>query len=314
MERHGSNAPKVRGRRRRSKAQKKALAAPGNNPNSNSFFKGRVTANFGPNIGFPDRLKCRLKYSETITFSGSATPAAVVFAVNSLFDPNFSGVGHQPSQFDVLTLIYLRYLVEGVEATIELSNTTSTMSATTVAAYSDQNTSSQTVESLSESRYCKGIMLGAAGSNNTKRINMPFVKMARLMGSKYLEGDDNMYAPVSASPADLGYLIVKAAASDGVTTIVVLCRVTLVFNCVFKDLATSYPSLIKSDNFQRAKDGFRAIMMKEANLPIRSVERRPLEEDYEDYGETSIGEEPLNVAQFLNCPKVNTSPRMPRRK
>lgn len=216
-------------------------------PESRSLFTGPTTVNCGKNVvGFPDRFKIRLKYSETVSFSGSAAPSAVVFAVNSLFDPNFSGSGHQPSYYDALTAVYGRYLVTGVEATVSITNQTSGMSINAVVVLSDQNNSTQTVEQLSESKFAKTRMIGQSGAVNVGKINIPHVKMSKIMGSKYLEGDDNMYAVVSATPADIAFMSVKLAATDLTTTIVGYARVTIVFDAVFKDLVSTYPSLIKS--------------------------------------------------------------------
>lgn len=62
--------------------------------------------------GFPNRLMVRLKYVENIPLSpGVGGIAHQSFRANSLFDPNFTGIGHQPSNYDRLTAIYDRYTV-----------------------------------------------------------------------------------------------------------------------------------------------------------------------------------------------------------
>lgn len=64
--------------------------------------------------GFPTSMKVRLKYVETFSLNPSASVASIqVYRANSLFDPNLTGVGHQPSNFDKLATIYDRYTVVG---------------------------------------------------------------------------------------------------------------------------------------------------------------------------------------------------------
>ena len=67
--------------------------------------------------GIPDRKTARLKYVELISMDASALASAVPllyhFRANSLFDPNLTGVGHQPRGFDELAAIYDHYCVIG---------------------------------------------------------------------------------------------------------------------------------------------------------------------------------------------------------
>ncbi len=62
----------------------------------------------GPNP-FPRRFAVRMKYSETPTLAtaGSVnTAVSYTWRLSSLYDPNYSGGGHQPYQYDQLSSIY----------------------------------------------------------------------------------------------------------------------------------------------------------------------------------------------------------------
>jgi len=88
-----------------------------------SQFKPPISITFPPTIiGFPDRLITILKYSESYTFNGSAAPAAQQWTVNSAFDPNNTGVGHQPSFYDTFSAIYARYFVRAFKVDISVNN------------------------------------------------------------------------------------------------------------------------------------------------------------------------------------------------
>lgn len=62
---------------------------------------------------FPDYYTTTLKYCEMINLDvGIATTAvSYVYRANSLFDPNYTGTGHQPMGFDDLSRIYNKYSV-----------------------------------------------------------------------------------------------------------------------------------------------------------------------------------------------------------
>lgn len=57
---------------------------------------------------FPNRYICKQKYSTTISTNAGGQ---YVFNLNSLWDPDRTGIGHQPYGFDNLALLYNRYRV-----------------------------------------------------------------------------------------------------------------------------------------------------------------------------------------------------------
>lgn len=73
---------------------------------------------------FPAQMQAKLRYSETITLDPNlGVPAHNLFRCNSIFDPNYTGVGHQPYGHDTYQLIYNHYNV--VSATITMTPTSS---------------------------------------------------------------------------------------------------------------------------------------------------------------------------------------------
>ncbi len=69
----------------------------------------------------PTRFRANLRYSQTAAFTTGAagvTGTGQLWRLNSLFDPDQTGVGHQPYGFDVLTQYYSKYLVVAARWTI----------------------------------------------------------------------------------------------------------------------------------------------------------------------------------------------------
>ncbi len=75
-------------------------------------------------LPFGTSYLCKLPYVFSVTRTTVADAKAQVyqFRTNSLFDPDLTGVGHQPYQFDQLTLMYSRYIVYGLKYSITFNN------------------------------------------------------------------------------------------------------------------------------------------------------------------------------------------------
>lgn len=63
------------------------------------------------NNGIPEQMYVKLKYTENVQTIGS--PGFYAFRGNDLFDPNYTGTGHQPYLADQLCRLYSRYVVLG---------------------------------------------------------------------------------------------------------------------------------------------------------------------------------------------------------
>jgi len=61
---------------------------------------------------FPRTMRAVLRYSETVNLDATAlTPSHYIFRAGSIFDPNYTGVGHQPYGHDTYQSIFNHYRV-----------------------------------------------------------------------------------------------------------------------------------------------------------------------------------------------------------
>lgn len=63
--------------------------------------------------GMPRRVSMKMKYSANFLLSPTTTVTRQVFRANGLFDPDFTGTGHQPYYFDEMAALYNSYVVTG---------------------------------------------------------------------------------------------------------------------------------------------------------------------------------------------------------
>lgn len=71
-----------------------------------------VTGTPGHVFGFPNKVLTRLRYVDTFALIGtSGALAKQIFRLNSTFDPDYTGVGHQPLYRDTYASLYDQYAV-----------------------------------------------------------------------------------------------------------------------------------------------------------------------------------------------------------
>jgi len=189
-----------------------------------------------PCVGFPDKFRITLKYVASTSFSASATPAAQVYRPNGLFDIDLTGTGSQPLWYDQITAIYQEYVVLGAEAEVDLLNNSTTVPAYAVALYTDVNQSSLAHEALEEFKYSKKLIMGISGAAAVKKLRLPYITTEQIQGEADIEGDPNFWSAYTTVPTDQWFLIIKVAATDGVSNVNVTARTTIYMDVVFKGL------------------------------------------------------------------------------
>jgi hypothetical protein len=79
--------------------------------------KNQLTRYLG---GFGEVKLVRLRYVENISINPTTTNSSQwSFRANSIFDPNFTGVGHQPNWHDTYSGLYREYTVLGAKCVVQ---------------------------------------------------------------------------------------------------------------------------------------------------------------------------------------------------
>lgn len=164
--------------------------------------------------GFPTDLRTTLKYSDVITLTSTGNAvASYVFRMNSLFDPDFSGTGHQPYYFDQLAALYSRYCVIGSKLTatftiipnsVDGAGTSQPNGPLVCAVWGDPtNTSTSTLQTIMETNTSKSGILGTAtGGYNHLSLSTTYSPETKL---GVVSGDDTVCASVANSPSQAWY-------------------------------------------------------------------------------------------------------------
>lgn len=94
---------------------------------SGTYKRTWKTFPYALNQVFKPRMFKKLTYTQTATLTANATGNSSgnsqVWRLNSLFDPDYTGTGHQPLYYDqIITLGYTNYLVHGCKVTLTFTN------------------------------------------------------------------------------------------------------------------------------------------------------------------------------------------------
>lgn len=155
----------------------------------------------------PSRFITKMKYSEA--FNLTAISPNVIMNLNSIYDPNRSGIGHQPMGFDQMATLYNRYRVIGCSFVI---NGYCASDPVRIAAIptNDLGITFSGVSHMIESPRCRFVVQNPqAGARYLKgKVYMP--ALAGRTAEQYMS-DDRYQADVTTSPAELLLLNISAA-------------------------------------------------------------------------------------------------------
>lgn len=212
---------------------------------SNSLSSVRVPGIRRPDFGFPDRMVTKLRYVDNFNLTGGAgVVGANVFRFNSCFDPDLTGVGHQPMYFDqfagaVGTGPYSRYRVISAKATVSFMQTSPPAVAATnlgpiVVGLQTGATSGLYATNLSglcEASNSTWTQLGdKAGGNNMKVLTATY-SPRRDLG--VATDDDTVSAAYNGNPSQVFHLIPWKIDTIGAAAVTAL--VEIVYTVEFFD-------------------------------------------------------------------------------
>jgi len=193
---------------------------------------------------FPVRLHRTLRYADCVAMtSTSGSVALQQWAVNSLFDPDFTNTGHQPRGFDQLcsaTGPYIKYRVlrSRVKITIIPDSNFSVVGA---AGFSDLSTiptnpGGSVVNNCTGNSELPGWKALAVGVHTVPMVfsfESPISVIESVQESAVLS-EDNYSANYNASPADVAYFSVQIMQIDG-STATTQCLIELEFDAQFEE-------------------------------------------------------------------------------
>lgn len=188
--------------------------------------------------GLPDRIFTKLRYSEAVTstFTGFGAPAVYQWRTNSVQDPNYTGVGHQPALHDQFYLLYNRYRVAGMKYKITFVNKSATEPQQYIVHLRPNTVLSTDWDVLCESPYSRYGMLSVEGASGIKYV-YGYVNNPTLLGvsKEQHRTDDRFQALMGVNPASVPLLTCGHQSADSTQGADVIIKVDLVYYVEFFD-------------------------------------------------------------------------------
>lgn len=184
------------------------------------------------------RFITKLKYADEASLtSTTGIPAIQVWNLNSLFDPDRTGTGHQPYGYDQIKTLYDYYRVFAVSWRIDfVPNTAAEIPRLTVLPADESSLPSTTNRTLMMEMPRAITKEGHHGANKVSFRGRITLHKLRGQTSQQYRGDDDNRAQIGFSPAHvLGLYCVLASANNAGVTINGVLRITLVYHVEFYD-------------------------------------------------------------------------------
>lgn len=190
--------------------------------------------------GLPDRLVTKLRYDNVgLLTSTTGTVGKQVWRMNSIFDPDLTGGGHQPHYYDQFAVLYDHYTViksKIIHVMTPKENNTISMVVGTLD--DDDGTTEATFATLMESPHARSRVLGLpAGGTDIITMKSKF-DCKKDLGIDPWSGTDGVRTPVGSNPTEVWTNVAWNLSSDGATTGSVYLKSEIIFTVLFSELKT----------------------------------------------------------------------------
>jgi len=155
-----------------------------------------------------------------------------IYRLNSVFDPDFTGGGHQPLYYDQVSPLYTNYLVHAVKVDVTFTNPgVDGMMGAVSCGFDSLGTA--TLSTLMERPMTKVYYINNTGSQFARyRDYLPCHKVLGMTKQQYADDVNNTGAPISTNPSTVAFFRVGVA-SDTTSQPVINVIIRLVFYVQF---------------------------------------------------------------------------------
>jgi len=167
-------------------------------------------------------LKNQFIYSEQgISLDASLTGfSSYQFRTNDIYDPNYTGIGHQPSTHDQMALIFEKYVVYAMDYKITVHNVSSTDQGLFSLVVLDSASTATSFRNVIEQGVTDFCTLGITNSGANVKKFTGHVYNPKVVGKTYKEyiTSPQYVTAFGSSPTDPIYLVLYSASANNAST------------------------------------------------------------------------------------------------
>lgn len=157
--------------------------------------------------------------------------------MNSLYDPDRTGTGHQPYGFDALSVAYNRYKVNSATVVLTFYNVQTLNTIDCAFCFMNPSNVGSTIAGLTsaavgERQQGDVMILNNTGSNKiTKVLKCKMPQLFGVTNLQYYADLDNTTAGVTSSPASVATLQLAVADPNGASSGGCRYKIKIIYNC-----------------------------------------------------------------------------------
>ncbi len=190
-------------------------------------------------VGVPDSVRVILRYNEILTPSATlGSLYSYQFRGNSVFDPNYTGAGAQPTYYDNWANMYNSFVVLSSRIKVEFVSLAAGTAPCLAGVYPAYNTSVGTAAiDCASMRYAKALSTASQGSaiRTIIKSNMSTAQMFGIPESAVLADDAYSGSAGNPASAQTWYWTVFLQAESGTSTTTGNVRISLEYDVKFFD-------------------------------------------------------------------------------
>jgi len=200
---------------------------------------------------FPARIMKTLRYSMASTLSStSGVVATYVFRANDLFDPDFTGTGHQPMGFDQMMVSYNHFTVIKSLLKVTFRATGANTNPFMISVRQDGDSTPITViDRIVELGGNVMDVIDQPGSSGATKMLSLGIDIAKLQGvsRSAITSDPSLQGNAAASPTEVTYYHVQIWDSNGKS-------VTATIDCVLEQTAWFTEPRDQTESLRRVRE------------------------------------------------------------
>lgn len=159
------------------------------------------------------RYICRMKYAENVLRTSVGGPATYEFNLNSIYDPNRTGTGHQPYGHDQFSGLYNRYRVISCSYAISAIDTNGKY-IQVAAIPANEPITFTGIDSATENPRCRYITQAPNAALKTLKGTVYMPSLVGRSKAQYM-ADDRYQAQFGNNPSELAILNIAAQTLSG---------------------------------------------------------------------------------------------------
>lgn len=187
--------------------------------------------------GFPKKLCMTHKYVDVVSLtSTTGVLGKYLFSCNSMYDPNWTGGGHQPMYRDQCAALYQHYNVIGSRAKFKILNGATNTGLIALSCYINDDTTVTPSDISTVTEQSSATPMKLIAYNSSDPVYLTRSWSAKKTFGKGVLANNSIGAGIGSNPTEQSFYTLCLQCMDGLSTVSVYFEVEIEFICVWTEL------------------------------------------------------------------------------